>query len=232
MPHLKMWQSCFKFYGDMFHNSQSTSFYLRSHTEKNITCLLSVLIFFSTTIHVTHQNQQQNHITQLNQHPPPTPRPATPAAFTMATTIVEDDCSHDDGDDDKDDHGGAPDFEAAARDIQNRASKPVGAASSETRHFREFFGTSLLVVDKLWWLLVENDLLPKKSRPKHLLLTLYFLKVYPKQSPGCLVVGASSGAVDPKTFKKWVWMFIENIQELVDEVVSILFNLLVLSYWQ
>lgn len=150
----------------------------------------------------------------------------------MATTIVEDDCSHDDGDDDKDDHGSAPDFEAAARDIQNRASKPVGAASSETRHFREFFGTSLLVVDKLWWLLVKNDLLPEKSRPKHLLWTLYFLKVYPKQSPGCSVVGASSGAVDPKTFKKWVWMFIENIQELVDEVVSILFNLLVLSYRQ
>ena len=68
--------------------------------------------------------------------------------------------------------------------------------------------------------------------PKHLLWMLYFLKVYPKQSPGCSVVGASSGAVDPKTFKKWVWMFIENIQELVDEVVSILFYLLVLSYRQ
>jgi hypothetical protein len=91
---------------------------------------------------------------------------------------------------------------------------------------------SLLVIDKLWWLLVKNDLLPEKSRPKHLLWTLYFLKVYPKQSPGCSVAGASSGAVDPKTFKKWVWMFIENIQELVDEVVSILFNLLVLSYRQ
>jgi len=118
------------------------------------------------------------------------------------------------------------------RDIQNWASKPVGAVSSETRHFREFFGTSLLVVNKLWWLLVKNDLLPEKSRPKHLLWTLYFLKVYPKQSPGCSVVGASSSAVDPKTFKKWFWMFIENIQELVDEVVSILFNLLVLSYRQ
>jgi hypothetical protein len=78
----------------------------------------------------------------------------------MATTIVKDDCSHDDSDDDKDDHGSAPDFEAAARDIQNRASKPVGATSSETRHFREFFKTSSLVIDKLWWLLVENDLLP------------------------------------------------------------------------
>jgi hypothetical protein len=32
--------------------------------------------------------------------------------------------------------------------------------------------------------------------------------------------------------KTRVWMFIENIQELVDEVVSILFNLVVLSYRQ
>ncbi len=55
----------------------------------------------------------------------------------------------------------------------------------------------------------------------------------PEAEPrGLGLVGASSGAVDPKTFKKWVWMFIENIQELVDEVVSILFNLLVLSYRQ
>ena len=41
-----------------------------------------------------------------------------------------------------------PDFEALARDIQNRASDRVGAAATETRHFREFFGTSVLVVNK------------------------------------------------------------------------------------
>jgi hypothetical protein len=137
----------------------------------------------------------------------------------MATTIVEDDYSLNDDDNDKeeDNHGGAPDFVAAACNIQNRASKPVRAASSEMRHFREFFGTSLVIVDKLWWLLVENDLLPKKSRPKHLLWALYFLKVCPKHSPGCSVVSVSSGAIDLKTFRKWVWMLIENIQELVDE---------------
>jgi hypothetical protein len=86
----------------------------------------------------------------------------------------------------------------------------------------------LLVADKLWWLPDEHDLLPKKSHPKPLLWTLYFLKVYPRQSPGCSVVGASSSAIDSKTFWKWAWMFIENIQELVDVVVSISLNLLVL----
>jgi hypothetical protein len=43
-------------------------------------------------------------------------------------------------------HMPMPDFEALARDIQNRASCRGGAATTETRHFREFFGTSVLVV--------------------------------------------------------------------------------------
>ena len=37
-------------------------------------------------------------------------------------------------------HMPMPDFKALARDIQNRASRCVGAAKTETRHFREFFG--------------------------------------------------------------------------------------------
>jgi hypothetical protein len=49
---------------------------------------------------------------------------------------------------------------------------------------------------------------------------LYFIKVYPKQGLGCLVVGAFAGAVDPKTHCKWVWAFIEAIAKLVDVVVS------------
>ena len=46
------------------------------------------------------------------------------------------------------------------------------------------------------------------------------MKVYPKQSLGCLAVGTSSGAVDPKTHHKWVWAFIDAVTNLVDVVVS------------
>ena len=46
------------------------------------------------------------------------------------------------------------------------------------------------------------------------------MKVYPKQSPGFLAVGASAGAVDPKTHHKWVWAFINAVANLVDVVVS------------
>jgi hypothetical protein len=113
-----------------------------------------------------------------------------------------------------------PDFEALARDIQNRVSRHVGAATMETRHFREFFGTSVLVVERVWDLLDRDSLLPEGGRPKHLLWALHFMKVYPKQSPGCLAVGASVGTVDPKTHRKWVWAFIDAVANLVDAVVS------------
>ena len=69
-------------------------------------------------------------------------------------------------------------------------------------------------------MLGQKGLLPERSKPKHLLWTLYFLKVYPKQSPGCSTVGTSKGAVDPKTKCKWVWQFIACIGELADDAMS------------
>ena len=46
------------------------------------------------------------------------------------------------------------------------------------------------------------------------------MKVYPKQSLGCSVVGTPAGAVDPKTHRKWVWAFIDVIANRVDTAVS------------
>jgi hypothetical protein len=47
-----------------------------------------------------------------------------------------------------------PDFPAIVRDIQNRAKRRVGSGSTEARLFREFFGTSVRVVELLWKLIV------------------------------------------------------------------------------
>ena len=74
-------------------------------------------------------------------------------------------------------------------------------------------------------MLYESGLLPDNGQPKHLLWACYFLKVYPKQAAGCSVVGGTSGAVDPKTMKYWVWEFIDGIGELVDDVVSTNFSI-------
>jgi len=46
------------------------------------------------------------------------------------------------------------------------------------------------------------------------------MKVYPKQSSGCLTVSTSAGAVDRKTYRKWVWTFINIVANLVNMVVS------------
>ena len=83
------------------------------------------------------------------------------------------------------------------------------------------FGARIEIVLKVWSMLLEDGLRPKKSKPKHLLWMLYFLKVYPREAPGCSAFGRSKVAIDPKTLRKWVWLFIERIAELADEVVSI-----------
>lgn len=141
------------------------------------------------------------------------------------TTVVDDgDTSDDDDEANSDDDETLDDlFILAARDIMNRTSRIVGTAAREDRRFREHFGAPFAIVRMVWDMLVEGYLLPEKSKPKHLLWTLYFLKCYPKEGPGCAAVGGSKGAIDPKTMRKWVWLFLERIGELADEVVSLFF---------
>ena len=142
----------------------------------------------------------------------------------MAATI-EDDASLDDFGDDKasGDTIVVPDFMPDARDIMRKFPRDpeAAAAPTEVRAFRETFGTSLLIVETVWCLLVQECVLPDKGQPKHLLWALHFMKVYPLQAPGCAAVGASGGAVGPKTHRKWVRDFIKAIAEVIDEVVSL-----------
>jgi len=91
---------------------------------------------------------------------------------------------------------------------------------SDDRRFREFFGASVLVVMALWNLLVDTDLLPENGQIVHLLWTLYFFKVYPKQNVACSAAGGTRGAVDPKTFRKYVWPFVSAISDLEQIVID------------
>ena len=144
----------------------------------------------------------------------------------MAATIEEDVSLDNDNIEDEDDDGGEsyvlPNFLPAARDIMRRFPRRPDAAgaATEARAFRETFGTPLHNVERVWFLLDQEELQPPGGRPKHLLWALHFLKVYPLQAPGCAAAGASGGAIDPKTHRKWVWAYVEAIATLVDEVVS------------
>ena len=92
---------------------------------------------------------------------------------------------YDDGDDDDVDD---VDWEAEARDIQNRMSPVVGTTNRVAQHFREFFGTRVKAVKIIWDLLLRDSLRPENGRPKHLLWALHFMKAYPKQGPTCATV--------------------------------------------
>ena len=73
----------------------------------------------------------------------------------------------------------------------------------------------------VWDMLEEGGLLPEKGKPKHLLWALNFLKCYPKEGPGCATVGGSKGAIDPKTMRNWVWLFLQRNCKLADHVASL-----------
>jgi hypothetical protein len=76
------------------------------------------------------------------------------------------------------------------------------------RLFRAHFGISITVCASLWVMLTDHGL-PAGSNMSHCLWTLFFLKNYV-----CEDVACSRFKTTPKTFRKWVWIFIEAIGQL------------------
>ena len=114
----------------------------------------------------------------------------------------------------------AHDFYRIGQEIQNRTGRKIRNSMSDDRRFREFFGAGVVVVMALWNLLVETDLLPEDGQIAHLLWTLYFFKAYPTQNVACSAAGGTRGAIDPKTFRKYIWPFVSAIADLEQVVVS------------
>ncbi len=118
---------------------------------------------------------------------------------------------------------GAPpalaDFYIIGKEVQNRSGQNINSTMTEDRRFRDFFGAGAMVALAAWNLLTVNDFLPEGGTILHFLWALYFMKVYPKQGVACAAAGGSGGAVDPKTFRKFVWPFIYALAELESIVV-------------
>ncbi len=77
----------------------------------------------------------------------------------------------------------SPDFETLAREIQNRASCPVRVALTEKRHFRDFFGVPIHVVEILWEL-IEGLSPPRRWPPEAPALGPSFHEDVPQAEPG------------------------------------------------
>ena len=88
-----------------------------------------------------------------------------------------------------------------------------GQVSERTkmRSFRAHFGTSPTIAADLW---VRLGILLSGARPLHLLCALFFLKNYNTE-----FVNQSFSGLDAKTFRKWVWIFVELLAFGLDLVI-------------
>jgi len=113
------------------------------------------------------------------------------------------------------------DFYRLGKELQNRSGSSIGAFLPEDRRFREFFGIGAYVALVLWNALLEYGVIPESGLIIHMLWALHWMKVYPKQHAGSAAAGGSGGAIDPKTWKKYYWPFVEAIALIEPFVVSL-----------
>jgi hypothetical protein len=104
--------------------------------------------------------------------------------------------------------------------VKTVASDELRLSSRLTKHgfnrkFRSFFGLGPRVTATVWNTLVLQDKLPPGGLVKHLLWCLAFLKLYATEA-----IYSSMFSVTEKTFRKWVWKFLNKIHTI--EVVSIM----------
>jgi hypothetical protein len=105
-----------------------------------------------------------------------------------------------------------PIIESVAQSILRRNCQL--SDQSRTRIFRANFGVSPYICAVVWNELVDTRSLPQGARPKHILWSLLFLKVYATENVLCTIC-----ACDEKTFRKWVWLLVAAMARLV--VVSV-----------
>lgn len=111
-------------------------------------------------------------------------------------------------------------FEKMMVEILNR---PLNIRPNEItdRRMVSFFGAPPVVIAKAWELLVESAEFPDGEKPeyekKHILWACHLLKVY---SAAESVASSAVGSPDEKTFRKWTWFTIFELEALASEVVS------------
>jgi hypothetical protein len=93
--------------------------------------------------------------------PPPPPPPLPPPPLLPQKLMFTGKASDNNSSKDEDVH--VPDYEALAQDNQNWASRHVRTATMGVRHFRKFFGTSVLVMKKVGIWLTGTPSPPEKT---------------------------------------------------------------------
>ena len=113
------------------------------------------------------------------------------------------------------------DFKRIGGDIMGRSWD--GCFNAFDERFLSFFGVSAFVCTLLWRMFEIDEAHYAEdagAEPCHLLWALLFLKVYSTSNTLCKLVGQDGQSVDPKTFRKWSWLFVRKIACLHVDVVS------------
>jgi hypothetical protein len=112
------------------------------------------------------------------------------------------------------------------KELMNRSARPLGGTvkgGTEDRRFCSFFGISAHSVHDTWSRLEIEGLIPPGGIFLHLLWALLFMKTYSVEAELCAHAGGRYGAVDPKTFRKWMWPMVHALEGLEYTVVSKLY---------
>ena len=95
---------------------------------------------------------------------------------------------------------------AAIPIVKLRTASLEGA--TEYRRWMSCFGAEPPVVAELWARINPEETMPPGVKAEHIMWALYFLKVYNAEEVNTQNV---EGNPVEKTFRKWVWLFIEAI---------------------
>ena len=104
--------------------------------------------------------------------------------------------------------------------VMGRADKRLGKllpGSPKDLRFRGYFGISAEVAVMAWDMMDKHDCLPFEPIFLHLLWALAFMKTYLANDKA---LSTALGGKDPKTIRKYVWLFIRSIFDLESIVVS------------
>lgn len=89
--------------------------------------------------------------------------------------------------------------------IGKTMSEDHQSTDEEERQFRSMYGCHWNVAAKVWDIVMEHGVNKKKEK-RHLLWALLWLKQYTNEQSLAALVG-----VGRKTFRKWVWILIEDM---------------------
>ena len=126
-------------------------------------CPYCRISFLPATTHLPKHHTTRKHTSNSPPIPslPPPPPPLPPPPLLPQKLMFTGKASDDDSSKDEDVH--VPDYEALAQDIQNWASRHVRTETMGVRHFRKFFGTSVLVMKKVGIWLTGTPSPPEKT---------------------------------------------------------------------